>query len=209
MADITGGIDEFTFISIGVVRGSNSLGIAAGDLTVTGGPVNGDFLNVGVSEGLGSATGTLALDEVLATITDTMTLGGGSTLRLAMDGTNRGTDYAAIDADLAFLAGSLEVDFTFQPVAGVFDLIISGSSSGIVGDFTSLSVTGLAAGTMYTSGIVLDSFGSGDVEVYRLTIGDVVSVPEPGTHWLLAFGLLTLVSAARIGSDRKATIATA
>ncbi|MEM7222583.1 MAG: PEP-CTERM sorting domain-containing protein [Pseudomonadota bacterium] len=199
VANITGDMGSFTFYEIGIVRNAGSQGNATGELNVNNGRVVGGGMKIGVSEGIGSASGTAAFDNVLVSLSDTLTLGDGSTLKLTMNGMDRGLGYAAIDANAALLDGALEVLFTFQPLAFSFDLIISGSSNGILGDFTSVSIMGLANGTVVTSGIVLDDFGNGLVEVYRLTVGGMMAAPEPGTLWLFAVALLGLVLVIRPG----------
>jgi hypothetical protein len=107
---------------------------------------------------------------------------------LGIDGFLRGLDYGAIDTGLALLDGILEIDFSFSPVAGVFDLIVSGASNGITGDFDMVSILGLDPGTLVSHGIVVD----GGVERYRLQIGDgtPVGVPAPGGLALIAPGLV-------------------
>ncbi|MEM7222584.1 MAG: PEP-CTERM sorting domain-containing protein [Pseudomonadota bacterium] len=198
-ANITGGLSNFEFIDVGSTRGPGGLGSAFGHLILTGGTATTDFMAVGERLGLiGTADGRLTLDEILLTVNDELTFGVGSTLEMVMDGTNRGIDFAAIDAAEVMLNGALEVLFTFQPAAMMaFDLIISGSSDGILGDFTSVDIMGLTDGTMVTSGFVLDNFGMGPVEVYRLVIGEVVVTPEPGTLWIFAIGLLGVILVVR------------
>ena len=54
-----------------------------------------------------------------------------------------------------------------------------------------------------------DNFGMGDVEVYRLTIGDmVVTTPEPGTLWLFGFALIGMILVVRTkpGGARRAAL---
>ncbi len=195
VADITGGIDHFNEIDVGVVGGAGSQGNATGRLAVTGGPVNAANIRVGFSEGIGTASATVILDELLATIDDTLALGDGSTLQLNMDGTIRGVNFAAIDANTALLDGVLKILFTFELTAlTTFDLIISGSPNGIGGDFASFNVMGLDNGIVTSKGVVLDNFGDGPVEVYRM----IVDVPEPGTTWLLGAGLLGMILVMRI-----------
>jgi hypothetical protein len=186
-ATVTGGIAGFQDVTVGRTFTGTS-GNATGTLTLIDGGLQATDLRVGVSDGSGSATGVLDLNDNLATIVDTILLSDGSTLMLGIDGFLRGLDYGAIDTGLALLDGILEIDFSFSPVAGVFDLIVSGSSNGITGDFDTVSILGLDPGTLVSHGIVVD----GGVERYRLQIGDgtPVGVPAPGGLALIAPGLV-------------------
>ena len=191
-ANVTGGITGFGFIEVGNVRGNNSTGTATGQLGVGGGPVTASSMRVGVSEGgIGIATGIVSLDHTLVTLDTGLTLGDGSTLQMAIDGNNRGVDYAAFDAATAALDGILEVLFSFDPLSAVYDLIVSDSINGITGDFDSVSIFGLGIGTTYSYGIEIANIGGTDVEVYRLRIGEMngTTVPEPGALLLLIAGL--------------------
>lgn len=137
--------------------------------------VNGDFR---------LDNGELLLDDSLLQILDTLTLGSGATLQIDIDGLLRGTQYGAIDADLVSLAGTLAIDlgdFDFFGDSFAFDLVVSGGSDGITGDFTSVLIQGLAAGYEAHYGIELDS-----TEVYRLRLTrEAATVAEPGTLALL------------------------
>ena len=180
------------------MRGTSSTGNATGHLSLSGGPVTASNLRVGVSEGgIGIATGTVSLDHSLVTLDTGLTLGDGSTLQMAIDGGNRGVDYAAFDAASVALAGILDVFFSFDPSSAVYDLIVSDSINGISGDFGSVSVFGLGIGTTYSYGTEVANIGGMDVEVYRLRIGEPggTAVPEPSV-WLLfvsAFGGLLVL----------------
>ena len=60
--------------------------------------------------------------------------------------------------------------------------------------------SGLLVAVFHLSAL-LANFGSGDVEVYRVRIGeDNVGVPEPTTALLLAAGLLLMLMSARIAT---------
>lgn len=137
--------------------------------------VNGDFR---------LDNGELLLDDSLLQILDTLTLGSGATLQIDIDGLLRGTQYGAIDADLVSLAGTLAIDlgdFDFFGDSFAFDLVVSGGSDGITGDFTSVLIQGLAAGYEAHYGIEHDS-----TEVYRLRLTrEAATVAEPGTLALL------------------------
>ncbi|MCP5306556.1 MAG: PEP-CTERM sorting domain-containing protein [Chromatiaceae bacterium] len=191
-ANVTGDITGFGQIEVGNVRGNNSTGTATGQLGVGGGPVTASSMRVGVSEGgIGIATGIVSLDHTLVTLDTGLTLGDGSTLQMAIDGNNRGVDYAAFDAATAALDGILEVLFSFDPLSAVYDLIVSDSINGITGDFDSVSIFGLGIGTTYSYGIEIANIGGTDVEVYRLRVGEMngTTVPEPGALLLLIAGL--------------------
>jgi hypothetical protein len=116
------------------------------------------------------------------TVANGFTLGTGATLNIDIDGLLRGSEYGAIDAGLASLSGVLAIDFSdLVPLAGtmVFDLLRSGAIDGILGDFASVTFTGLQSGYSVLAGIELDG-----VEVYRVRVVSQ-SVPEPGTLALL------------------------
>ena len=55
-------------------------------------------------------TGLLSIERSLLTVGDEFSLGAGSTLRLGIGGLARGTEFGAIDALLAFLDGTLELE---------------------------------------------------------------------------------------------------
>jgi hypothetical protein len=138
-------------------------------------------------------SGDLLLDDSLMTVGNLLTLGGDAALAIDVDGLLRGSQYGAIDAALASLAGALVVDFSdFVPVGdAVFDILRSSAADGIAGDFTSFLFTGLHAGYTAYAGIELDG-----VEVYRVRITQVVAVPEPMTL-ALVLPLLIVVLAVR------------
>ena len=148
---ITGGISGFRTTDVGVVAGM-ATGNATGSLILIDGDLMGTNLNVGTSDGTG--TGTFNLNGNLAVLSDTMTRGDGSTIQLDIDGILRGIDYGAIDTNTAILDGSLDVLFSFDPMPGVFDLIVSDLLNGIIGDFDAVNIMGLAPGTLVTCPLV-------------------------------------------------------
>ena len=68
-----------------------------------------------------------------------------------------------------------------------------GGLDGIAGDFSSVSILGLDPAYAATAGIVVDTVGGTDVEIYRLRIARA-GVPEPATFALLLLALTSLVA---------------
>jgi len=166
---ISGGFSGFAQAYIGFCE-ATATGSADGSLVVGGGPSSADDMLVGVADGACGAVGFLGLSHTLVTL-QTLTLGPGAATSMAIDGPTRGTDYAAFDVQTAALDGPLDVVFA-SPAVGIFDLIISGSDTGITGDFSSVQFIGLGPDATVTAGIELVDFGAGPVEVYRVTVGD-------------------------------------
>jgi len=171
--EVGGGITAADIIEVGQV-GSGATGNATGALTARGG-FSANTLTVGTSAGTGQAKGLVDLKSSLGTVSDTLTFGMGSILHLDIDGFDRGLLYGALDAEMAVLDGILNLFFGFVPVAGVFDLIVSGSATGITGDFDAVNFYGIAPGTLATYGVVMDM----GVEIWRLEIGAGDPIPEP------------------------------
>lgn len=192
-ATVGNGVSGFYSVEIGIA-GPTAENAAIGALTLNGGTLAATDLIVGVSEGTATATGRLNLNDNLAILDGTMTLGDGATLQLGIDGLLRGTDYGAFDATMAMLDGDLDVVFGLPVVSGIFDLIVTRAINSILGDFASVNVDGLASGTLFSAGIEQVDFGNGLVDVYRVRVGEDAQggVPEPYTLWLLAIGLVFL-----------------
>ncbi|MCL4801093.1 MAG: PEP-CTERM sorting domain-containing protein [Burkholderiales bacterium] len=189
---VTGGISNFSDVRVGNVQLSLAAadsGPATGSLSLIDGGLSATNLVIGVTEApnTATATGTFDLNKNLAEVADTLTLGNGATISLDFEGFLRGVEYGAINANQAILDGTLELNFLFQPAFGVFDLIVSGSDTGITGDFDSVQFFGLADGTLTNFGIVLDQ----GVETWRLQIGPA-QIPEPGTLIAVTTALVLL-----------------
>ncbi|MBL8837600.1 MAG: hypothetical protein JNL66_15220 [Alphaproteobacteria bacterium] len=132
-------------------------------------------------------TGTLLMDNSFMAVTSQFTLGDGATLIIDVDGLVRGSEYGAIDAGTAVLAGTLRLDFSsFSDIGGdvVFDIVRSSALDGISGDFASLLFTGLYNTYSFVAGVEID----GGVDIYRVRM----SVPEPLTLALVLPALLLL-----------------
>ena len=152
-----------------------------------------------ITDGFVLTNGDLLLDNSLMTVANAFALGAGAALNIDIDGLLRGSEYGAIDAGLATLAGVLAVDFTdFVPLGDsiVFDLLRSGSIDGIVGEFDSFLYTGLLSGYSVFAGVELDG-----VEIYRLRLTRQ-GVPEPTTWALMVFGLMGVFAVRRVRVSR-------
>ena len=186
-------LDAREFVAIGF----SSSGNGNGSMTLTDSRLN---VGVGTDTGglfgrvfIGAAPGDIAqvdLERSLIDAAGALTMGDGARLGMSIGGGVRVDDYAAIDAQSAFLGGQLFIDFDFTPLLNsmVFDLIVSGSIDGIFNDFDSVNIAGLVAGYSASTGIEIIDVGGNQVEAYRLRI--TRDVPQPGTLWLMAIALL-------------------
>jgi hypothetical protein len=201
VANVNGGVSGYGFYEIGIAR-ANSLGDATGMFAVENGPVSGSRMRVGISDGGGTATGTVELERSLVTLDEALILGSGATLDFHLSGLARGTEYAAIDAAMATLDGTANIYFDFAPMLGihVFDLIVTQALDGILNDFDpgAFNIFGLDPLFSVVHGIVVDNVLGNDVEIYRLEISSsIANVPEPSVVTLLALGLLIILATRR------------
>jgi hypothetical protein len=206
VANVSGGVSGYGFYEIGIAR-ANSLGDATGMLAVKDGPVTGSRMRVGISEGGGTATGTVELERSLVALDEALILGSGATLDFHLSGLSRGVEYAAIDAVMATLDGTANIYFDFVPMLGihVFDLIVTQALDGILNDFDpgAFNIFGLDPLFNVVHGIVVDNVLGNDVEIYRLEISSsIANVPEPSVVTLLAFSLLILFATRRRENHR-------
>jgi hypothetical protein len=206
VANVNGGVSGYGFYEIGIAR-ANSLGDATGMLAVKDGPVTGSRMRVGISEGGGTATGTVELERSLVALDEALILGSGATLDFHLSGLSRGGEYAAIDAVMATLDGTANIYFDFVPMLGihVFDLIVTQALDGILNDFDpgAFNIFGLDPLFNVVHGIVVDNVLGNDVEIYRLEISSsIANVPEPSVVTLLAFSLLILFATRRRENHR-------
>jgi len=142
-----------------------------------------------------SANSVIGLTRSLLDIGGEFGHGIGDLLQFTLDGNERGVSYGAIDAATVNLRGgmlSIDIDFALTAEQYVFDLILSAGIDGIVGDFVSVALNGLDSLYSYSTEIVLDDFGAGTVEVYRLALTRR-GVPEPAGGALLLVGLLAAI----------------
>jgi hypothetical protein len=149
-----------------------------------------------IADELLRSAGVMTLERSLIGVCNLLTLGAGSTLHVDIDGLARGTEYGAIDALLAELGGLLEVDFSDLAFSGpdaVFDLVRSGSSDGIHGDFGGFAFSAIN-GYLVSGGIELD----GGSEIYRVRLMRAPgTVPEPGVLPLTLLAGFALLIARR------------
>ena len=141
----------------------------SGATTVSGGTllVNGSSANSAVAIGSGgtlggsgtvgkvtvNSGGTLAPGNSpgLLTVNGDLILNAGSTTRMEINGTARGTDYDAIDvAGNAALDGTLDLAFGYVPTNGTSFKLID-ATGGISGNFASVTSSNLGAGLLATS----------------------------------------------------------
>ncbi len=141
----------------------------SGATTVSGGTllVNGSSANSAVAIGSGgtlggsgtvgkvtvNSGGTLAPGNSpgLLTVNGDLILNAGSTTRMEINGTARGTDYDAIDVTgNAALDGTLDLAFGYVPTNGTSFKLID-ATGGISGNFASVTSSNLGAGLLATS----------------------------------------------------------
>ncbi|HPG27161.1 MAG TPA: PEP-CTERM sorting domain-containing protein, partial [Myxococcota bacterium] len=174
LVDVTGGISGFSNIMV-LNEGSQLIsrsGAITADLLAVGDALNGHA--------------RLELRDSTADV-GTFRLITGATLALDVASLSQ---YSAISADVATLAGTLELDFTSPVAQGHYDLIVATAVGGLSGDFADVLLSGAGAALapgQYSTGVVQTVVGGVLTDVYRLTI-----VPEPGTALLLGLGLAGL-----------------
>jgi hypothetical protein len=142
------------------------------------------------------AFGTLSLEDSLLGA-DFFELRDDTTTTIDINGLARGTQYGAIDARLAMLAGVLRITLVDLLASGpllVFDLIRSASAGGISGDFSSVLFFDVPVGYTAWAGLELDG-----VDVYRLRL---TAVPEPHVV-LLLFGGVACAAIRRTVRSRR------
>jgi hypothetical protein len=205
---VVGAISGFSTVTVGHTE-TGSSGLATGVLFQDAGTTTATAMIVGVSEGSGTADGTVELNEALVDLDDTLTLGTGSHLILHVDGLARGSQYGAIDASTAALDGTLDVLFEFEPPPGIvtFDLIRAlDSASAITGDFDlgGVTVSGLPPAFTVSTGIVADLVDGEPAAIYRVTViseggaGGVTAIPVMGLPGMIVL----LMGIAAIGALR-------
>ena len=195
-------VERFVALGSGLGGGAGDAGLSLVDsrLVVGTNPTTSSLdgkLFVAASGAASSAT--LSLERSLVDVADDLVFGEGALLDITIGGGARETEYGAIDAGQAFLDGALQVQFDVAPVAAsmVFDLIVTDLLDGITGVFDSVSILGLDPAYTATHGVVVDTVGASEVEIYRLRIARA-GVPEPGTlGMVLAVMALASGAAAR------------
>ena len=142
-------------------------------------------------------SGRLGLERSTLGVGRALTFGFNTLLHVEIDGLLRGNQYGTIDAGHALLDGLAEFDFgdlIFSGANAVFDILRSGSASGIDGNFNAFSFVNLPSGYSATAGIETDA----GVEVYRVRLArNAATVPVAGTLWLMLLGLGVLVTLAQ------------
>ncbi len=165
--------------SLSLVDSRLNVGAAAGT------PSLEDDMFVGIGTG---GTGLLSLTRSLVDVGDFLSLGTGALLEIGIEGTARGLQYGALDVYGGVLGGRLQVDFGFTPSfdEGIFDLIVSGTTDGLSGAFSTIDIVGLDPAFRAWTEFAVDSVGGTDVEIFRLHVARAeVPVPEPPTALVL------------------------
>lgn len=151
-----------------------------------------------------ASQGLLSVERSRLTLGNAL-LGDGLLTHIEIDGLARGSEYGAIDALDAFLAGSIEFDLgdlVFSDSVAVFDILRSGAADGISGDFNGFSFINLPVGYAATAGIELD----GGVEIYRVRLARS-DLPEPAPLALLLAGAGLLARVRRRAACRGRSLA--
>ncbi len=173
-------IRGFLNINIGI---ANSDGDANGSLVMEQGIEADNEINVGIANGSGSAAGAIEVRRAALIRAATLNLGSGATTTLGLQGTDRATfeGYASIEATTANLDGTLNAKFTFVPPAAQdFELVRSGSPTGINGSFSTINVLNLNQGYASATSTLVD----GGVEKLILSLSGAPIEPDwinPGT----------------------------
>lgn len=165
-------LGPLTSLDLGVATG---LGNASGVVEIAEG-YSADAVNLGLSIGAGFGSGSLSSDFGLSSV-GTLNMGAGGRLGFDVRGGARATAasadtgttdvYSALDVSTAQLDGSIVLTFLVVPSGPqVFELIRSGSITGLTGDFNNVEIRNLNQGYTASSGIVVD----GGVEKYVVTL---------------------------------------
>lgn len=166
------------------------------------------FLGLQSNAGILFGESLLSLTRSLVDVGTVMHFQKGSDVQFVINGLTRGSEYGAINAESAILGNPFEsgldpistggsqlfVDFDptfFGPLFNlpevIFDLIITELTDGIELDFSSVTFSDVPNGYEATSGIVTDLVDGNTVEIYRVTLSQVVA--EPATLGMLGIGL--------------------
>jgi len=186
------------------VQANSRVTIEAGSTLTAGDGIivksGGQLVGGGTIQGNVTSSGKIVPgDPQTMTIEGNYTQMAGGFLILDVDG-NAAGDYDQLDVtgELSIeLGATLELDFGngFAPTAGeTFNLVDYGSLDPLNAGFSSVDITGLAAGFEYT--ITPVGTGGTDFQLTALNNGVATTTPEPST-WVLFFAgmsLLALVS---------------
>jgi hypothetical protein len=123
------------------------------------------------SSGVGMPAGTVVLTRSLVTVSNALDVGQDGGLTFDIEGTHRGSEYGAIDAFAAEISGHIEARFGFAPAVGdFFDLIVTGSPTGMVNGVPSFSFSGGVVASL-AAWVGMDATGN---QVFRVGL-----IPQP------------------------------